>query len=164
MEMVEQKKFRMDLYYRLRVVYMKIPPIRERQEDIIPFIDVFMDKLNKKYDFNKVMSSGATKLLLDYSWPGNVREIENEIERLVVTTSSDLIREEDVLGGVIGHSLKANRELDKNFRDNVLDYERILLQDYISKSENIHDLSKRTGLENSTLRKKAKRLGIEMSF
>lgn len=164
MKMVEQKKFRMDLYYRLRVVYMKIPPIRERQEDIIPFIDVFMDKLNKKYDFNKVMSSGATKLLLDYSWPGNVREIENEIERLVVTTSSDLIREEDVLGGIIGHSLKANRELDKNFRDNVLDYERILLQDYISKSDNIHDLSKRTGLENSTLRKKAKRLGIEMSF
>lgn len=164
LEMVEKKKFRMDLYYRLKVVYIKIPPIRERKEDIIPFINLFMEKLNKRYGFNKIMSSEATKLLLDYRWPGNVREIENEIERLVVTTPSDLINEEDILDGSIGNSLGSSIKMKKKFRENVLDYERILLEDYIDKSKNINDLSNKTGLESSTLRKKAKRLGIAMKF
>lgn len=163
-KMVDDGKFRMDLYYRLKVVYIEIPPLRERKEDIVPLIELFLMRLNDKYDFKKTVSSEAMKILLEYDWPGNVREIENEIERLIVTTSSDIIKGEDVLGGDIGNSLMGKIESSKRFKENVLEYEKILLEDYIEKSRDIHDLSDKTGLENSTLRKKAKRLGIVLSF
>lgn len=163
-KMVDDNKFRMDLYYRLKVVYIKIPPLRERREDILPLINLFLDRLNKKYNFKKTISSKAIRILLNYAWPGNVREIENEIERLIVTTSSDIIKDEDVLEGDIGKSVRKKIEITKKFKDNVMDYETILLQDYIDKSVDIHDLSEKTGLENSTLRKKARRLGIAMEF
>lgn len=163
-KMVDEGKFRMDLYYRLKVVYIEIPPLRERKEDIVPLIELFLMRLNNKYDFKKEISSEAMKILLGYSWPGNVREIENEIERLIVTTSSDTIKGEDVLDGDIGNSLMGNIGFKKRFKENVLQYEKILLEDYIEKSRDINDLSDKTGLENSTLRKKAKRLGIVLSF
>ncbi len=166
-KMVDENKFRMDLYYRLKVVYIKIPALRDRRADIVPLIDLFLKKLNDKYNFKKVISSEAMKILLDYSWPGNVREIENEIERLVVTTSSDIIKDEDLLDGVIGNSLNNIRgsiEENRNFKENVLEYEKVLLQNFIEKSRDIHDLSDKTGLENSTIRKKARRLGIELKF
>lgn len=163
-KMVDDNKFRMDLYYRLKVVYIKIPPLRERKEDIPPLVKLFLDRLNEKYNFNKTISSKAMKVLINYDWPGNVREIENEIERLIVTTSSEVIKDEDVLDGEIGDSLVASIKPKKNFRENVLVYEKMLLQDYIEKSEDIHDLSQQTGLENSTLRKKAKRFGIDLDF
>lgn len=163
-KMVDDGKFRMDLYYRLKVVYIEIPPLRERKEDIVPLIELFLMRLNDKYDFKKTVSSEAMKILLEYDWPGNVREIENEIERLIVTTSSDIIKGEDVLGGDIGNNLMGKIESSKRFKENVLEYEKILLEDYIEKSRDIHDLSDKTGLENSTLRKKAKRLGIVLSF
>lgn len=163
-KMVDDNKFRMDLYYRLKVVYIKIPPLRERKDDILPLINLFLNRLNNKYDFKKIISSKAMKILLNYDWPGNVREIENEIERLIVTTCSDIIKEEDVLDGDIGSAIIGNIETQRKFKDNVLDYEKILLKDYIDKSKDIHDLSSKTGLENSTLRKKAKRLGIDMDF
>lgn len=162
--MVEEGNFREDLYYRLRVVPIRIPPLRERKEDILPLIEVFVERLNSKYNYKKVLSSGALKLLLSYDWPGNVRELENEIERLVVTSETDLIDIDDILGGEIGN--KINNKLDdrKSFKENIYDYERILLADYMSKVKNIHELSQKTGLEVSTLRKKAKRLGVELVF
>lgn len=163
-KMIDDNKFRMDLYYRLKVVYIKIPPLKDRKEDIVPLINIFLKRLNKKYNFQKTISSEAMKILLNYPWPGNIREIENEIERLIVTTSSEIIGDEDILEGDIGRSLSLNIELDKRFKENVLDYEKILLQDYIEESRDIHDLSDKTGLENSTIRKKAKRLGIVLKF
>lgn len=164
LKMVEENKFRMDLYYRLKVVYIKIPPLRERKEDILPLVDIFLKKINKRYNFEKEIAPDAMKVLIDYSWPGNVREIENEIERLLVTSSSDIIRSSHILEGDIGNSIVFTRESDKKFRENVLAYEKILLEDYMEKSEDINQLSEKTGLENSTLRKKAKRLGIELKF
>nr|WP_300002687.1 sigma 54-interacting transcriptional regulator [Tissierella sp.] len=163
-KMVDDNKFRMDLYYRLKVIYIKIPPLRERKEDILPLINLFLERLNNKYNFEKIIASKAMKTLLNYDWPGNVREIENEIERLIVTTSSDVVKNEDVLDGTIGESIIGKIETQRKFKDNVLDYEKNLLEDYLYKSRDIHELSDRTGLEKSTLRKKAKRLGIELDF
>ncbi len=163
-KMVEDGDFRMDLYYRLKVVYIDLPPLRERKEDIAPLIYLFLDKINKRYDFQKIISSKAMKILLDYDWPGNVREIENEIERLVVTSASQEIGEENVLQGDIGKKLIGSRELSKSFRENVLEYERALLRDYMEKSRDIHELSEKTGFEASSLRKKAKRIGLELKF
>ncbi|WP_442261783.1 hypothetical protein [Tissierella sp.] len=154
----------MDLYYRLKVIYIKIPPLRERKEDIIAFINIFVERFNKKYKLKKVISSDAMKMLLNHDWPGNVREIENEIERLMVTTPSDLIKYRDVLDESMKNTIGPNMKLDKKFRENVLEYEKALLIDYIKKSSDIHDLSDKTGLEDSTLRKKAKRLNVILEF
>ncbi|TEB10553.1 sigma-54 interaction domain-containing protein [Pelotomaculum propionicicum] len=86
MEMVKLERFRDDLYYRLNVVSIDVPPLRERKEDI-PLLSVyFLDKINKKYNFNKYFSSEVIDRFLEYSWPGNIRELENVIERMVVMT------------------------------------------------------------------------------
>ncbi|WP_027417058.1 sigma-54 interaction domain-containing protein [Aneurinibacillus terranovensis] len=90
-EMVRQGKFREDLYFRLNVVPILIPPLRQRKEDVLPLIQVFLQKFTEKYDMEKRIDESATRSLLEYSWPGNVRELENLIERLVVTTDGSVI-------------------------------------------------------------------------
>jgi transcriptional regulator with PAS, ATPase and Fis domain len=87
-EMVNDKKFREDLFYRLNVIDVHLPPLRERKEDIIPLTYNFLYKFNEKYHENKVISEECLNILIHYSWPGNVRQLENLIERLVVISDS----------------------------------------------------------------------------
>ena len=82
--MVKEGKFRLDLYYRLNVVEIEIPPLRQRKDDIIPLTKVFLDKINDRYKLSREISPNAMKVLLAHDWPGNVRELENEIERAAV--------------------------------------------------------------------------------
>lgn len=84
--LVQEKKFRNDLYYRLNVVPVNVPPLRERKEDIPPLVTHFMQKYNARYGTNKKISPGVMELVMQYDWPGNVRELENLLERLVVIT------------------------------------------------------------------------------
>lgn len=88
LDMVEKKLFREDLYYRLNVIEIKIPPLRERTEDIIPLTYYFLNKFNHKYGVDRLISQECLDLMIGYSWPGNVRQLENIMERLVVTTDS----------------------------------------------------------------------------
>jgi transcriptional regulator with PAS, ATPase and Fis domain len=162
--MVEEGTFREDLYYRLKVIKVKIPSLRERKDDIIPLIDYFIKKYNKKYNFNKNISVKAKKTLLNYKWPGNIRELENEIERLVVLSENDLILESDIFTGDIAESNCMSLSNDTTFKENVYEYEKKLLKTYMKQSKDIHELSLHTGLEESTIRKKAKRLNIEISY
>ncbi len=162
--MVEEGTFRRDLYYRLKVIPITIPPLRERKEDIVPLVNFFLKELNEYYNYDKVISSKAMKLLINYDWPGNVRELQNEVERLVVTSEFEIIGEEDVLCGDIGRIRSMEIDENKLFKENVYDYERTLLEDYIYRVRDIHELSEKTGLELSTLRKKAKKLEVELNF
>jgi len=90
--MVDSRQFRSDLFYRLNVVPIHVPPLRERREDILPLVQHFLDELNGQYNLAKRFSEQALAVLLDYNWPGNVRELRNMIERLVVTSPDTLIR------------------------------------------------------------------------
>lgn len=90
-EMVSQKQFRSDLYYRINVVPIQLPPLRERQEDIIVLADKFLADLNNRYGLNKEFSPQTRKTLLDYSWPGNIRELRNAIEKEFVTSTENII-------------------------------------------------------------------------
>jgi len=92
--MVSNGTFRSDLYFRLKVVPLKIPPLRDRMEDIPPLIHHFLKQYNDKCDFNKVFSQNVIDTLCKYHFPGNVRELSNLIERLVVLTPGDLVRTE----------------------------------------------------------------------
>lgn len=90
-EMVSQGTFRQDLYYRLMIFPVNIPPLRKRTDDIVPLAQLFLDALNKKYDFKKYLAPTSVQMLLDYSWPGNIRELRNIIERAVIISNGDEI-------------------------------------------------------------------------
>ena len=94
---VAEGKFREDLFYRLNVIEIKIPPLRERTEDILPLADFFMKKFSALNGVNvKGFSKSALEEMHSYSWPGNVRELENAIERAVVMCTSGLIQLDDL--------------------------------------------------------------------
>ena len=95
-QMVREGTFREDLYYRLNVVSIFIPPLRERREDIIPLINHFLMVENQKYHTNKSIYSDTIDAFEGYCWPGNVRELENLLENLVITTPGDIIRRENL--------------------------------------------------------------------
>lgn len=89
------KKFRQDLYYRLSVIPVKIPPLRDRKEDILPLIEYFLKFYNEKYNRELKISPTVMNLLNDYNWPGNIRELKNMIERFVVLSANDVVREDE---------------------------------------------------------------------
>jgi PAS domain S-box-containing protein len=93
-QLVKGGQFREDLYYRLNVVEMNIPPLRERPDDIVPLICYFLDKIDTKYKIFHRFSDECLDILTKYPWPGNVREIEHLVERLVVTVAETIIMSE----------------------------------------------------------------------
>jgi transcriptional regulator with PAS, ATPase and Fis domain len=97
-EAVKSKRFREDLFYRLNVVPIHIPPLRERTEDILPLSEYFLSFYAKKNGINPLnLSQEAIKKLLNYNWPGNVRELSNVIERATVLSSGSMIYAQDLL-------------------------------------------------------------------
>ncbi|MDR2089170.1 MAG: sigma 54-interacting transcriptional regulator [Clostridiales Family XIII bacterium] len=83
--------FREDLYYRLHVIALTVPPLRERRDDIVPLAAHFVKQFNRRYGMKKQLSKDVYRALAAYSWPGNVRELENLIERLMITAENDRI-------------------------------------------------------------------------
>ena len=95
-EMVAKGEFREDLYYRLNVVPIHVPALRERREDIPLLVRHFLNQFNQRYNLKKTITPAAIEILTMYSWPGNIRQLENMIERLVVTSSTEVIDIQDL--------------------------------------------------------------------
>jgi len=93
---VEVGNFREDLYYRLNVFPIDVPPLRERKEDILPLVNYFLEKFNKKLGLSVRMEEDVMALLLRYDWPGNIRELENFVERMMLMTKHQVITLNDV--------------------------------------------------------------------
>jgi DNA-binding NtrC family response regulator len=121
-EAIKQQAFREDLYYRLASFPIKIPPLRERREDIPVLATFFLDRFAERYERSITggFSRKALKALYDYAWPGNVRELEHTVERAVILCDSDTITEQDLqLGGEPAASSSAPEDLtDTLFRSN----------------------------------------------
>lgn len=96
MKMVDEGKFRADLYYRLNVIPIVVPPLRERKEDIIPLVLHFLNKYNRKNGSSKVITPELLEKLQQYDWPGNIRQLRNTIERLAVLSSENRITLSDL--------------------------------------------------------------------
>ncbi|MGX8774868.1 MAG: sigma 54-interacting transcriptional regulator, partial [Bacillota bacterium] len=105
-ELVERRRFRRDLYYRLNVFPVRVPALDERVEDIGPLAENFISKYNEKFGMNKYIDEEAKERLESHKWSGNIRELENVIQRLLIASSSDAITVLDVVkeldGGLMG--------------------------------------------------------------
>lgn len=99
-EMVQQGTFRSDLYYRLNVTSITVPPLRERIYDIIPLANKFLDEFNKKYGMNKTLSATAYQVLQGFDWPGNVRELRNIIEQALIMSEGEIIHHDELPFGI----------------------------------------------------------------
>lgn len=96
LQLVQDRQFREDLYYRLNVVPINVPPLRERPEDVLPLIQSNLAKCNKKLNEHKKLDPAALAILLRYPWPGNIRELQNIMERLILTTKDENISEDNL--------------------------------------------------------------------
>ena len=103
LDMAGERKFRSDLYYRLNVVPIHVPPLTERREDILPLVRAFTAEFNRQYGLDKRLAERVLGRLHDARWPGNVRELRNVVERLLVTSPADLVGLED-LGAIMTHA------------------------------------------------------------
>jgi len=162
--LVEEKKFRADLYYRLNVVTFVIPPLRYRKEDIIPLAQQFVEYYNNKYGKNCYFTTNCLEHFLVYDWPGNIRELKNIIERLVLMTDdafidTKLFTENLMLNESGTDAINNNLFLSNNktLKDKMDDYEREIIETTMSVSKNMKEAAARLGIDLSTLvRKKQK--------
>lgn len=116
LQLVKEGQFRQDLYYRLNVFPITIPSIRDRMYDIEPLAHYFLDGFNRKYRTSKMLHRSAIDTMKTYSWPGNIREIRNIIERLVISSTSDVLMSADLaitktIESEAGHSDQKNEFL-----------------------------------------------------
>ncbi|KQU27292.1 transcriptional regulator [Bacillus sp. Leaf13] len=158
-ELVKKGDFREDLYYRLNIVPIKIPALRERKTDILPLAYFFLNKMNKKYHFNKRFHSEVFYYLEEYKWPGNIRELENSIERLVVTTEDDEITIDDLPRNILmdANPKKVERGTLKEILDNI---ERKIIKECMEEYKTTRSTAKELGISQSALVKKMQRLGM----
>ena len=167
--MIASKEFREDLYYRLNVIYINVPPLENRREDIPLLINHFIRLFNAKYELNKSIDSDAMQFLSQYDYPGNVRELRNVVERIVIQSSGERISLRDAYEslGVMMHenaeqgspTLVNNEGLSlKQIMEN---YEKNLLEEYIRIYKNGTELSKQLKTDQSTISRKLTRYGIK---
>ncbi len=165
---METGRFRQDLFYRLNVIPLVIPPLRERKEDIPALVECFLrDFAVKEGEAPKRLSDDAINVLLRHSWPGNVRELKNIIERLVIMTPSDVITAKDI--PALGMGIDKIPEEPcvpisaDSYREAKMDFERQFLVKKLKEfNGNISRTAEAIGLERSNLHRKIKSYGIEV--
>ncbi|MDR1179232.1 MAG: sigma 54-interacting transcriptional regulator [Spirochaetales bacterium] len=158
---VEKGSFRSDLYYRLNVLPLYIPPLRQRPEDIMELANFFLKKFNQEVNKKlKGFSEAATQQMFTYSWPGNVRELENAIERAVVMAQDDVIRQEDLLLPVGRENARDNYS-GKTFKEAVQCFKKYFLAGSLkSHNWNQTETAKILGIQRTYLTKLVKELEI----
>jgi len=156
-EMVIKNQFRADLYYRLNVVSVSIPPLRERKEDIPHLVTFFINHFNQKYKKKKFITNETMNLLLSYAWPGNVREMANVIERLSVVTEKMQIDPEDLPHEIRGSDLPLDLENAISLKQYLADKEVSLIRSAIKKFGSARKASVFLGMDHSTIARKLQR-------
>jgi two-component system, NtrC family, nitrogen regulation response regulator NtrX len=166
---MEEGRFRQDLFYRLNVIPLSVPPLRNRKEDIPLLVERFLsDYALKEGEPKKTLEKEALDLLMEHSWPGNIRELKNFIERLAILTSSDTITIRDIPPlPKEGHKVEPLRDAGQDFvsgsfREAKMDFEKAFLAKKLREFEgNVSKTAESIGLERSNLHKKIKAYGLE---
>ena len=146
---IEEGKFRSDLYYRLNLLDIYIPPLRERQNDIQEMVDFYLNKFS--CDMKKSpakLTKEAAQILVSYSWPGNVRELRNICERLVVLNDKNEISKEDLKQFKIFQNIASKEEKVSQFIDETLNEDSLV---FLKPKKKKQDLAKELGVSRTTL-------------
>ncbi len=162
MEMIDKGQFRLDLYYRLNVIPIMVPPLRERQEDIPVLMNYFINVFNEKYGMKKRLDNSVYNCLVEYSWPGNVRELENLMERLVVTSINNIITIKDLPTNIetgSGQTAEGKRLIP--LRQAVENTERELLENAFTRYRSSYQVAEILEVNQSTVIRKAQKYGIK---
>ncbi|NLX61076.1 MAG: sigma 54-interacting transcriptional regulator [Tissierellia bacterium] len=162
-ELVKKGKFREDLYYRLNVIPIRIPPLRERKEDIRILVHKFIVEFNKRYNKQVSFTEKALEVLESYEWPGNVRELENTIQRLIIMNNHNHVTDEEVIGilGIekICLDLAVNDEL--SLKESLEILEKQIIEKALKKYGTTYKAAESLKVSQSTIVRKAKEYGIE---
>jgi PAS domain S-box-containing protein len=161
--MVQRGKFRKDLFYRLSIIPIVIPPLRERSDEIPLLIRHFFDQFNRKYGTRKSPEPRLFRTLCRYDYPGNVRELKNLVERLVIMSPEDTVRLEDLEGlfqDLEDRALLADREEHPSLAAFLQDCEKRLLLRILREEPTLKQAALRLKVNPITLWRKLKRYGL----
>ncbi|MFH1134799.1 MAG: sigma 54-interacting transcriptional regulator [Pseudomonadota bacterium] len=162
-DMIAMNLFRQDLFFRLNVVNVVIPPLRERTESILPFIYHFLDKYNRIYGLSRQLDREVPAILLDYDWPGNVRELENLVERLVVVSPGDIITRESLpekFKSRTGVAPEDQAGDERSLPELVAEVERRALEQARRRHKTTRGMARALGVDQSTVVRKLKKHGL----
>ena len=166
---VHSGNFREDLYYRLNVFPIVVPPLRERREDILPLIEYFTDKFNKKLELSIVIDTEVKEMLLRHAWPGNIRELENLIERMILLAHNNLVTVNEVPGefkaalesSLITQSADEKKPFKDFMREHVENVEKQMIVKCLEESGgNVTKAAKQMGLSRKGLQLKMIRYNL----
>lgn len=169
-KLIKQGKFREDLYYRLNVIPIHVPPLRERKSDIPMLVQNFLKKFNLKYRMEKNITPDAMNLLSKYDWPGNIRQLENLIERLVVTSNNQEINSSNIPIHLLNTEQSHLEYGESNIvvkniiplKFAVETVEKILIHKCLQLSASCHKAAEMLEVNPSTISRKARKYGIDI--
>jgi transcriptional regulator with PAS, ATPase and Fis domain len=167
-ELVSQGLFREDLYYRLNVIPIHVPALRDRRNDIPLLAQYFLDQFNKRYNLAKRLSPETIDRLTSYDWPGNIRQLENLIERLVVTCIEDIIQIQltpsylltPAAHGNSNYAVAVNQVIPLRYA--VQPVEQLLIEKTFLMAGSCHKVAQILEVDPSTISRKAKKYGIKL--
>lgn len=166
--MVEEGTFREDLYYRLNVVQIDIPPLRKRTDAILPLASLFLNRYNRKYGQEKVLTYDIVKEMEHFSWPGNVRQLKNIVENMVIVSNNEYLQPEDLPWNAenksnamkkVIHSLADNEELGLNEAVEALEIQ--MLEKAKMTCGTTRKIAEKLKVNQSTIVRKMQKYGIE---
>ncbi|MGM0379572.1 MAG: sigma 54-interacting transcriptional regulator [Bacillota bacterium] len=166
-KLVDKNEFRLDLYYRLNVIPIEVPALRDRKEDIPKLIKYFLNKTNKEEKNEKRISKEVINLLMNYKWPGNIRELENIVKRMHLLSDGKKIKVQDIPKFIIN-----SPELEKNLESNspiiisenkiypLEFYEKVIIEKALNIHKSFNKTGKVLGISHKTVARKARKYGI----
>lgn len=162
-EKIKEGSFRQDLYYRLNVIPIYVPPLRERIVDLEALCEFFIEKFSTKYECPFHLTSRQMEFLKHYEWPGNIRELENIIEYLVLCSAGIGQVDDSVLSGLLNISCPQEALPDEGggFASAVAAFEKDLLERTLRNSHSLRDAGQKLGINASTISRKIKQYNIE---
>nr|WP_233618286.1 sigma 54-interacting transcriptional regulator [Citrobacter cronae] len=158
-EMVEQRLLRADLYYRINVLSLTIPPLRERPQDISLLIRHFVQKYAKEFQRRIILDKACFAALHHHAWPGNVRELENTIIRLMLMAESDVITLDEL--GMVNLPAVEQAPTERPFKEQVLSAERQLIEQMVEDNVSSRHIAKALGVSHTTVLNKIRSYQLE---
>lgn len=153
-EMMEKGDFREDLYYRINVLPIQIAPLKDRREDIIPIALHTIENLYAKYKHRKTLSNEVLEYLENYHWPGNIRELENMVERMFVMTDEQIIKMKDLPANLITNTQRLEKS---TLKERIHFIEKEIISDTIQQSSSLRAAARKLGVDPSTLLRKCQK-------